>query len=115
MNKIVSRYYQLKHKQKEIEQELAQLKTAIVENLQEKKKKELRIGSYHVRLVTSTRKEYNDVLLFNALPDPQLWRMVSKPDQGKIAGLLRINALSEEQLAHTFTIKEQLALYVDKQ
>jgi len=115
MNKIISRYYQLKNKQKQIEQELSELKAAIVEHLQSIEAKELRSGSYQVRLVSSLRKEYNDVLLYNALPDPQLWRMVSKPDHSKIAGLLKINALSEEQLKHTFTMKEQLALYVDKQ
>jgi len=72
------------------------------------------IGTYRVRLVQSERKEYHETLLFNALPDPELWRMLSKPDQGKITGLIKVGALKEEQLKDTFTVKQQVALIIDK-
>jgi len=114
MNKLIGRYYQLKQKNKQIEQELAELKEQIVEHMNTEKTTEQAYGSYKVRLIVSERKEYHENLLYNALPDPQLWRMLSKPDQGKISGLLKVGALKEEHLKDTFTVKQQVALIVDK-
>ncbi|HIW31946.1 MAG TPA: hypothetical protein IAA29_04080 [Candidatus Paenibacillus intestinavium] len=110
----VSRYYQLKKKQKLIEQELAQLKEQIMAKMMEEDSKEQIIGSYKVKLVTSERKEYQENLLYDALPDPELWRMLSKPDQGKITGLIKVGALQEEQLKETYTVRQQVALIIDK-
>ncbi|MFC6331492.1 hypothetical protein ACFP56_02580 [Paenibacillus septentrionalis] len=114
MNKLISRYYQLKQKNKAIEQELAELKEQIVQHMNSESVTEQTVGSYRVRLIQSERKEYHETLLFNALPDPELWRMLSKPDQGKITGLIRVGALKEEQLKDTYTVKQQVALIIDK-
>lgn len=114
MNKQVSRYFLLKQKQKLIEQELAQLKEEILANMQEANSVEQIVGSYKVKLVLSERKEYQDNLLYNALPDKELWRLLSKPDQGKITGLLKIGALHEDQLKETYTVRQQVALIIDK-
>lgn len=114
MNKLISRYYQLKQKNKSIEQELAELKEQIVQHLNNENVTDQTIGTYRVRLVQSERKEYHETLLFNALPDPELWRMLSKPDQGKITGLIKVGALKEEQLKDTYTVKQQVALIIDK-
>jgi len=114
MNKLISRYYQLKQKNKSIEQELAELKEQIVQHLNNENVTDQTIGTYRVRLVQSERKEYHETLLFNALPDPELWRMLSKPDQGKITGLIKVGALKEDQLKDTYTVKQQVALIIDK-
>lgn len=114
MNKQVSRYFQLKQKQKLIEQELSQLKDEIVKHMNEIDSMEESIGSYRVKLVASERKDYHDELLYNALPDKELWKLLSKPDQGKITGLLKVGAISESMLRDTYTIRHQLALLVDK-
>lgn len=114
MNKLISRYYQLKQKSKLIEQELAQLKKEIVEQMNMEQVTEQFYGNYKVKLILSERKEYHETLLYNALPDPELWRLLSKPDQGKITGLLKVGALKEEHLKDTYTVKQQVALIVDK-
>lgn len=114
MNKQVSRYFQLKQKQKLIEQELSQLKDEIVKQMNEQDRMESDFGSYRVKLVASERKEYHDQLLYNALPDKELWRLLSKPDQGKITGLLKVGAISDDILRDTYTVRHQLALLVDK-
>ncbi|GIP16823.1 hypothetical protein J40TS1_24650 [Paenibacillus montaniterrae] len=114
MNKLISRYYQLKQKSKAIEQELAELKEQIVQHMNNEKVTEQTYGSYKVRMILSERKEYHETLLYNALPDPELWRMLSKPDQGKITGLLKVGALKEDHLKDTYTVKQQVALIVDK-
>src|SRR5690606_29239101 len=98
MNNLISRYYQLTQKNKHIEQELAELKEQTVADMNSENTTEQAYGSYKVRLIVSERKEYHENLLYNALPDPQLWRMLSKPDQGKITGLLKVGALKEEHL-----------------
>ncbi|MCM3632361.1 MULTISPECIES: hypothetical protein [Paenibacillus] len=114
MNKLISRYYQLKQRSKSIEQELAELKEQIVQQMNNEEVTEQTIGAYRVRLIQSERKEYHETLLYNALPDPELWRMLSKPDQGKITGLIKVGALKEEHLKDTYTVKQQVALIIDK-
>lgn len=114
MNKLISRYYQLKQKNKVIEQELSELKEQIVQHMNSEELTEQFIGNYRVKLVQSERKEYHETLLYNALPDPELWRMLSRPDQGKISGLIKVGAIKEDQLKDTFTVKQQVALIIDK-
>ncbi|MDQ8734735.1 hypothetical protein [Paenibacillus sp. LHD-38] len=114
MDKTVRRYYQQKQKQKEIEQELTELRNEILTYLTEKEASELEIGSHKVKLVVQERKEYDDNKLFEALPDPELWRMLSKPDSSKIASLIKLNVINEEKLKDTFATKTVKLLQVDK-
>lgn len=114
MDKTVRRYYQQKQKQKEIEQELTELRNEILTYLTEQEASELEIGSHKVKLVVQERKEYDDNKLFEALPDPELWRMLSKPDSSKIASLIKLNVINEEKLKDTFATKTVKLLQVDK-
>jgi hypothetical protein len=113
MDKAVRRYYQQKQKQKEIDQELAELRNEILNFLTEQGTNELEVGSHKVKIVQE-RKEYDDTKLFEALPDPDLWRMLSKPDTSKIASLLKLNVITEEKLKDTFATKTVRLLQVDK-
>ncbi|WP_441958989.1 hypothetical protein [Paenibacillus sp. TAF43_2] len=114
MDKTVRRYYQQKQKQKEIEQELTELRQTIMSYLAEQEASELEIGSHKVKVVVQERKEYDDNKLYEALPDPELWRMLSKPDGSKIASLVKLNVINEEKLKDTFSTKTVKLLQVDK-
>ncbi|WP_372239012.1 hypothetical protein [Paenibacillus sp. FSL A5-0031] len=114
LDKTVRRYYQQKQKQKEIEQELTELRQTIMSYLAEQEANELEIGSHKVKVVVQERKEYDDNKLYEALPDPELWRMLSKPDGTKIASLVKLNVINEEKLKDTFSTKTVKLLQVDK-
>lgn len=114
MDKKVKRYYQLKQKQKEIEQELTELRSEITTYCAEQGVAEMEIGRYKVKIVFQDRKEYDDTKLYEALPDPGVWRMLSKSDPAKIASLLKLNVITDESIKDTFTVKTVKLLQVDK-
>ena len=114
MDKMVKRYYQLKQKQKEIEQELNSLRSEITTQCMEQGVTEQVIGSYKVKLVFQERKEYDDKKLYEALPDPEVWRLISRADTAKIASLIKIGVIPEETVKDTYTIKTVSLLHVDK-
>ncbi|GKU78208.1 hypothetical protein [Paenibacillus sp. L3-i20] len=114
MNRQVSRYFQLKTKQKEMEQELAELRKEILTYCEEQGISEITLGSYHVKLVKQIRKEYDDTKLFESLQDLQLWRLLSKPDLTRITSLIKLNVINEEQIKDTYEIKQVTLLQIDK-
>ncbi|RJE91410.1 hypothetical protein D3P07_02280 [Paenibacillus sp. 1011MAR3C5] len=114
VNRQVGRYFQLKSKQKEIEQELQELRTEILAYYEEQGVTEATVGNFQVKLVKQERKEYNDTRLSEALPDPQLWRLLSKPDLSRIASLLKLKVITEDQLKDTFVTKHVTLLQIDK-
>jgi hypothetical protein len=114
MNDKVKRYFQLKQKQKGIEQELSELREDIILQCSNLAITNLEVGHYSVKIINQERKEYDDQLLYKALPDPDLWRMVSKSDPTKIASLIKLNVISEEILQGTFTVKKINLLQVEK-
>lgn len=114
MDQKIRRYYQLKQKQKEMEQELTELRNEIVAFCSEQGATELEAGSYRVKLVLQERKEYDETKLYEALSDPQLWKLLSRPDTAKIQSLIKLNVLSEEKLRDTFAVKNLTLLHVEK-
>lgn len=114
MDKTVRRYYQLKKKQKEIEQELTELRGQIIGHCSEQGRSELAIGSYRVRLVAQERREYDDRKLYDALNDAEAWRLVSRADPAKLAGVVKMNVISEEALQGTYATKKVTLLQVEK-
>ncbi|WP_372661273.1 hypothetical protein [Cohnella sp.] len=114
MDKKVKRYYQLKQKQKEIDQELSELRSEIMNHCAEQGASDLVVGSYKVKIVLQERKEYDDNKLYEALPDPGVWRMLSKSDSSKITSLIKLNVITEEKIKDTFSVKNITLLQVDK-
>ncbi|MEC0239601.1 hypothetical protein P4H66_06980 [Paenibacillus dokdonensis] len=114
MDKIVKRYYQLKQQQKETEQELKELRDQIMTFCEEKETSEFAAGAYRVKLVSQSRKDYDDAKLYEALPDLELWRMLSKSDSSKIAGLIKLGVIKEERIQDTYALKQITLLQVDK-
>jgi len=114
MDKKIQRYYKLKQQQKEIEQELSLLRGDITAYCAEQGLTELESGSYRVKLVLQERKEYNDNKLYEALPDPDIWRMLSKPDPAKISSLLKLGVISDAVLKDAFATKSITLLQVER-
>jgi hypothetical protein len=114
MDKKVKRYYELKQKQKEIEKELTELRNEITTYCSRQGITEMETGSYKVKIVFQDRKDYDDNKLYEALPDPGVWRMLSKADSSKITSLIKLNVISEDKLKDTFSVKTITLLQVDK-
>ncbi|WP_138495751.1 hypothetical protein [Paenibacillus pinistramenti] len=114
MEKMVKRYFELKQQQKEIEQELSELRAGIMGSCSDQALEACDFGAFHVKIVKQERKEYDDQRLYQALPDPDVWRMMSKADPAKITSLLKLKVISEDILKDTFTIKRIESLLVDK-
>lgn len=114
MDKKVSRYYQLKNKQKEIEQEMAGLRDEILNHCAAEGVSELDVGSYKVKLVLQERKEYDDGKLYEILSDPELWRLLSRPDSSKIASLIKLRVISEDVVKEACATKSVTLLQVNK-
>ncbi|SFT13841.1 hypothetical protein [Paenibacillus sp. BC26] len=114
MDKKVKRYFQLKQKQKEIDQELTELRGEILEHCEGQGVSELETEKYRVRIVHQERKEYDDTKLYESLGDPEVWRLLSRPDSSKIASLIKLNVLNEEKLKDTYAVKNISQLQVDK-
>ncbi|WP_068616004.1 hypothetical protein [Paenibacillus tuaregi] len=114
MDKKIARYYELKQQQKSLEQEQTELRADIIGYMTEQQLTQAEIGHYRVKLVYQERKEYDGSKLYQALPDPELWRLASRPDSAKISSLLKLNVISEEQLKDTYTVKPAALLHVEK-
>lgn len=114
LDKAIKRYYLQKQKIKEIEQELAELRSEILAYCTEQGASELEAGSHKVKVVTQERKEYDDQKLFEALPDESVWRMLSRADPAKVAGLIKLNVITEASIKDTYSVKTVKLLQVDK-
>ena len=114
MKAVIERYYWLKQQQKEIEQEAARLREQITSYCAEQRATRLEEGDYLVKIIHQQRKEYDDKKLYGALPDPEIWRMMSKSDPAKIASLIKLNILSEEGIRDTYHTKEITIVQVER-
>jgi hypothetical protein len=104
----------LKQKQKEIEEELSDLRADIMNYCSSLGSNDLEIGRYRVKIIHQERKEYDDDLVYKALPDSDVWKLISKVDPSKITSLIKLNVISEETLNETYMIKNVNSLHVEK-
>jgi len=114
MDKKIKRYYQLKQKQKEIEQELTELRNDITLYLEDSKVTEAELSGYRVKMVVQERKDYDDSRLYESLPDPDVWRLLSKSDVSKIASLVKLKVINEDTIKDSYSIKTVKLLHVEK-
>ncbi|KAJ3195637.1 hypothetical protein HK101_011573 [Irineochytrium annulatum] len=114
MEQKVQSYFELKQQQKDIEQQLSVLRDEIVAYCAEQGVYETQVGGYTVKTVLQNRKEYDDQKLYASLPDPDIWRLLSKVDSHKLKSLIKLNILSEEQINPACTVKQVTLLQVDK-
>ncbi|MBB6022078.1 hypothetical protein HNR77_003173 [Paenibacillus sp. JGP012] len=114
MEQKVQAYFELKQQQKQIEQQLSVLRDEIVSYCEQQGVYETELGSYKVKTVLQQRKEYDDQKLFASLPDPEIWKLLSKVDNHKLKSLIKLNILSEEQISPACTVKQVTLLQVEK-
>ncbi|MFC5407032.1 hypothetical protein [Cohnella soli] len=108
--KKLVRYCELKAQQKQIEDELESLRKEIISAYSADAQFELE--KFTLKLVYQDKRQYDDVRLFEAVPDPELWKAVSKADSAKIGALLKANLLSDKALEGTYHIVRTPYLYV---
>ncbi len=111
---IFKRYATLKKRRAELEQEMNELRDRILAYCEEQQVSELESGSYRVKLTVQDRKEYDDQKVYAALPDPEIWRLISRADAAKIASTIKLGVLSAETLRDTFVSKRITLLHIDK-
>ncbi|WP_397328667.1 hypothetical protein [Paenibacillus arenilitoris] len=114
MDKTIGRYFKKKQKLKELEQELAELREEIMGYCEEQGVSELDAESHKVKIVVQERKEYDDGKLYEALPDPDVWRLLSRADASKVASLIKLNVITEDSIKDAYTLKTVKLLQVDK-
>ena len=112
MEQQVARYYELKELQKQLEDELNELRGKLIDAYAEVGSAEE--GDYKLSISYQERREFNDEKLYNSLSDPSLWRLMSRADTGKISSLLKLNVIHEQMLAGTYEQKKVPVLRVQK-
>lgn len=114
MEQKVQRYHELKQLMKDMELVLSELRSDILNYCQEQGVTELDVGDYKIKAIQQQRKEYDDRKLYEALPDPEVWGLISKVDAQKVAGLVKLNVIPEAKLEDTYSVKHITLLQVDK-
>lgn len=112
MEEQLARYYELKEIQKQVEEELSDLRQKLMDAHAESGMTEA--GNYRLTISYQDRREYHDDKLYNALPDPSLWRLMSRADTGKIASLLKLNVIKDNILTGTYEQRKVPVLKVQK-
>ncbi|MBW5448010.1 hypothetical protein GE107_18295 [Cohnella sp. CFH 77786] len=107
----LARYCELKTEIGRMEDELDALREEIIDAYTDDA--EVEVGPYKLKIIYQEKKQYNEQLLFEALPDPELWKHVSKADASRIAALIKANVLSEKLIRGTYRISRTPYLYVD--
>lgn len=114
MEETMERYYVLKQQQKDIEQKLSELRTQIIEYCQQNEQSAIVQGGYKARIIAQERREYDDQKLYAALPDADVWRLISKADPAKIASLVKLDMINERALRGTYALKKITSLQVER-
>jgi len=104
------RFCQLKTQIKQWEDELEELRREITRDYPQDS--EFQLDDYTLKVLYQERKHYNDQLLIEALPDPDLWKVLFKADSAKISALVKANLLTEKSLEGTYTTTRTPYLYV---
>ncbi|WP_346779343.1 hypothetical protein [Paenibacillus brevis] len=111
---IAERYFEIKVLQKELDQELSGLRQQILDSCKEQDSNRLELENYEIKLIVQQRREYDENRLYETLPDLELWRMLSKPDNSKISSLIKLKIISEEKIKDTYAVKNVTVVQVDK-
>ncbi|GIO36466.1 hypothetical protein J41TS12_13270 [Paenibacillus antibioticophila] len=111
---IAERFFEIKVLQKELDQELSELRQQILEGCKEQDSNRLELENYEIKLIVQQRREYDENRLYETLPDLELWRMLSKPDNSKISSLIKLKIISEEKIKDTYAVKNVTVVQVDK-
>ncbi|TFE25838.1 hypothetical protein [Cohnella luojiensis] len=109
-NAKLTRFCELKMQQKKLEEELESLRQEIIAAYPADV--QFQLENYTLKLIYQDKKHYNDQLLIDALPDPELWKVLFKADAAKISALIKANLLTEKSLEGTYRVTRTPFLYV---
>ncbi|UFJ39668.1 hypothetical protein LOK74_16620 [Brevibacillus humidisoli] len=112
MEELVARMYELRELQKQVEDELEQLRTKILARYPVAAKVEL--DDYRMSVTYQERRDYDDERLYAALPDPGIWKMLSKSDPSKISSMLKLHVIDENILKGTYDVRRIPVLRITK-
>lgn len=112
MEELFARYHELKQLEKQIGTELETVRKQILELYPGPYTVES--GAYTCTITIQERREYDDNLVYNALPDSSLWRLMSKADTSKINSLLKLSVINEAVLNGTYSLKQIPYIRVQK-
>jgi len=104
MEDLFARYHELKQLEKQIETELDSVRKQILELYPGPYTVES--GAYKCTISYQERRDYDDQLVYNALPDSSIWRLMSKADTTKINSLLKLDVINEALLNGTYSVKQ---------
>src|ERR1700730_3749782 len=107
----LARFCELKMQQKKLEEEMEALRQEIIGAYPADV--QIQLQDYTLKLVYQEKKQYNDQLLFEAVPDPELWKALFKADSAKISALVKTNIISEKLLEGTYRVIRTPFLYVN--
>lgn len=114
MEQVAQRYFELKALQKEMEEELSVIRQQLIDYCANEGVSVCEVGDYRVKIVAQERREYDDQKVYEALPDPAVWRLLSKTDASKVAALTKLGVVSEASLLNTYTPKKISSLFVER-
>ncbi|GIP40724.1 hypothetical protein J31TS4_40040 [Paenibacillus sp. J31TS4] len=112
MEEKLARYFELKEAQRALEAELDELRKELIRVFPGPVVCE--IGGYRLKVAVQERRDYRDEALYAKLPDPGLWRHVSKADAGKVTAMVKMNLLSEDMLEGAYSVKQVPVLQVSR-
>lgn len=107
----LTRFCELKMQHKKLEEEMEALRQEIIGAYSADV--QFQLQDYTLKLVYQEKKQYNDQLLFEAVPDPELWKALFKADSAKISALVKTNIISEKLLEGTYRVTRTPFLYVN--
>ncbi|MCD9024960.1 hypothetical protein [Cohnella silvisoli] len=107
----LARFCELKTQQKKLEEELESLRQEIIAAYPADV--QFHLQDYTLKLIYQDKKHYNDQLLLEAIPDPELWKVLLKADPSKISALIKTHILSEKLLEGTYVTTRTPFLYVN--
>lgn len=107
-------YYAIRLQQTELDKEAERLRADIMEHLDREGAAEVLAGEFKASVISAEQREYDDRLVYETIPDPELWKLVSKVDAGKVKSLVQLGVLSDDGLRGTYRIKSVRRLSVKK-
>ncbi|MGD8189679.1 hypothetical protein ACQCN2_06695 [Brevibacillus ginsengisoli] len=107
-----ARFYELKQLKKQIDDEIEELRAEFLGHFQAPIK--LDVGDYQLKVTYQEKREYDDNKVYNALPDPSIWRLVSRVDPAKLTSLIKLNIIGEHILSDTYELKKVPYIQVQK-
>ncbi|RKP46703.1 hypothetical protein D7Z26_24145 [Cohnella endophytica] len=106
----LKRFCELKTQQKKIEEELEELRKEIIAAYPGDV--QFQLDGYTLKIIYQDKRHYDDAKLFEAVPDPELWKALFKADSSKISAFVKTSLLSEKLLEGTYKTSRTPFLYV---